>query len=81
MNEDMLKQIIIDTIKEEQHLGNNLKEQCVDYIEQLQNNWNELKKYISEKINYYSLDDEDYKEFNVLDSVEQYMQELEGNNE
>ena len=47
----------------------------------LQNNWNELKKYISEQINYYSLDDEDYKEFNVLDSVEQYMQELEGNNE
>lgn len=81
MNNDMLKQIIIDTIKGEEHLGENLKEQCVDYIEQLQNNWNELKKYISEQINYYSLDDEDYKEFNVLDSVEQYMQELEGNNE
>ena len=46
MNNDMLKQIIIDTIKEEEHLGENLKEQCVDYIEQLQNNWNELKKWL-----------------------------------
>ena len=48
MNEDMLKQIIIDTIKGEEHLGENLKEQCVDYIEQLQNNWNELKKWLEE---------------------------------
>lgn len=46
MNKDTLKQMIIDTIKEEEHLGVNLKEQCVDYIEQLQNNWNELKKWI-----------------------------------
>lgn len=49
MNEDMLKQIIIDTIKGEEHLGENLKEQCVDYIEQLQNNWNELKKWVIEQ--------------------------------
>ena len=48
MNNDMLKQIIIDTIKGEEHLGENLKEQCVDYIEQLQNNWNELKKWLEE---------------------------------
>ena len=46
MNEDMLKQIIIDTIKGEEHLGENLKNQCVDYIEKLQNNWNELKKWL-----------------------------------
>ena len=50
MNEDMLKQIIIDTIKGEEHLGENLKEQCVDYIEQLQNNWNELKNYLEKQI-------------------------------
>ena len=35
MNNDMLKQIIIDTIKEE-HLGYNLKKQCVDYINELE---------------------------------------------
>ena len=46
MNKDILKQIIIDTIKEEEHLGDNLKKQCVDYIEQLQNNRNELKKWL-----------------------------------
>ena len=46
MNNDMLKQIIIDTIKGEEHLGENLKEQCVYYIEQLQNNRNELKKWL-----------------------------------
>ena len=49
MNKDILKQIIIDTIKGEKHLGENLKEQCVDYIEQLQNNWNELKKWVIEQ--------------------------------
>lgn len=36
MNNDMLKQIIIDTIKEEEHLGDNLKKQCVDYINELE---------------------------------------------
>lgn len=51
MNEETLKQIIINTIKGEEHLGENLKEQCVDYIEQLQNNWNELKKWLEEESN------------------------------
>ena len=46
-------------------------------IEQLQNNWNELKKYISEQLQYYSLCEDDYKEFNILDSIESKMQELE----
>ena len=36
MNNDMLKQIIIDTIKGEEHLGDNLKKQCVDYINELE---------------------------------------------
>lgn len=36
MGLDMLKQIIIDTIKEEEHLGDNLKKQCVDYINELE---------------------------------------------
>lgn len=50
-------------------------------VKQLQNNWNELKKYISEQLQYYSLCEDDYKEFNILDSVERKMQELEGNND
>lgn len=49
MNENMLKQIIIDTIKGEEHLGDNLKRLCVDYINQLQNNWNELKSWLESK--------------------------------
>ena len=88
MNGDMLKQIIIDTIKGEEHLGENLKEQCVDYIEQLQNNWNELKKWLGTRIN----TDKDYEinshikeklqvEDYVIKQVMFFMQELEGNNE
>ena len=54
MSEDILRQIIIDTIKGEQHLGESLKKQCVDYIEQSKanniNNWNELKKFIEDEI-------------------------------
>ena len=51
MNENMLKKIVIDTIKGEEHLGEILKKQCVDYIEQSQNNWNELNKFIEEEKN------------------------------
>ena len=46
-------------------------------VKKLENNWNELKKYVSEQMNYYSLCDDDYKEFNVLSGVEGKMQELE----
>lgn len=48
-----------------------------DLVKHLQNNWNELKKYIGEQLQYYSLCEDDYKEFNILDSVESKMQELE----
>ena len=80
MNNDMLKQIIIDTIKGEEHLGENLKEQCVDYIEQLQNNWNELKKGLQSLFEFdYGVVSKDYLEC-AEDTLEK-MQELEGNNE
>ena len=46
MNENMLKQIIINTIKGEEHLGDNLKRLCVDYIEQQENK--QLKEVIEE---------------------------------
>lgn len=55
--------------------------EIIDYIKQLQNNWNELKKCIGEWILYHSVCEEDYKELNVLEDVESKMQELEGNNE
>lgn len=77
MNEDMLKQIIIDTIKGEQHLGENLKEQCVDYIEQLQNNWNELKKWLESK----GTSTKDENDALCYFYTYNKMQELEGNNE
>ena len=78
MNENMLKQIIIDTIKGEEHLGENLKEQCVDYIEQLQNNWNELKKWLEEESNntIYATG-----HLTAICMTLNKMQELEGNNE
>ena len=76
MNEYMLKQIIIDTIKGEEHLGENLKEQCVDYIEQLQNNWNELKKGLQSLFEFdEGVVSKDYLEC-VEDTLEK-MQELE----
>lgn len=77
MNEDILKQIIIDTIKGERHLGENLKEQCVNYIEQLQNNWNELKKWCKETIETVECTDlsEDY--LMGCEDILKKMQELE----
>ena len=74
MNEDMLKQIIIDTIKGEKHLGENLKEQCVDYIEQLQNKWNELKNIIEKGIIDSKAGSSQQYYFNT---IYKYMQELE----
>ena len=78
MNEYMLKQIIIDTIKGEEHLGENLKEQCVDYIEQLQNNWNELKKHLEKQIIDSKAGSSQQYYFNT---IYKFMQELEGNND
>ena len=74
MNEYMLKQIIIDTIKGEEHLGENLKEQCVDYIEQLQNNWNELKKHLEKQIIDSKAGSSQQYYFNT---IYKFMQELE----
>ena len=36
MNKEIIKQIIIDTINGEEHLGENLKKQCIEYIEELE---------------------------------------------
>ena len=65
MNEDMLKQIIIDTIKGEEHLGENLKEQCVDYIEQLQNKKQIIDSKAGSSQQYY------------FNTIYKYMQEME----
>ena len=34
--DEMIKEIIISTIKSETHLGDNLKMLCIEYIEQLE---------------------------------------------
>ena len=44
MNREIIKQIIIDTINGEEHLGENLKKQCIEYIEELQQENQSLKK-------------------------------------
>ena len=44
MNKEIIKQIIIDTINGEEHLGENLKKQCIEYIEELQQENQSLKK-------------------------------------
>ena len=72
----MLKQIIIDTIKGEEHLGENLKEQCVDYIEQLQNNWNELKKWLIQLQKFKGINQQGFS-WGVAQEVLDKMQELE----
>ena len=46
----MIKDVIISTIQGEEHLGVNLKEQCINYIDKLEHNWNELKKWLEEEI-------------------------------
>ena len=45
----MIKDIIIATIQGEEHLGVSLKNQCIDYIEKLDHNWNELKKFLEDE--------------------------------
>lgn len=55
----MIKDVIISTIQGEEHLGVNLKEQCINYIDNLEHNWNELKQYcLDEQI------PEEYGEYN-----------------
>lgn len=77
MNKETLKQIIIDTIKGEEHLGENLKNQCVVYIEQLQNNWNELKKGLQSLFEFdYGVVSKDYLECaeDTLDKIQELEQ-------
>lgn len=94
MKENMLKKIVIDTIKGEQHLGENLKNLCVDYIEKLQNNWNELKKFVDEELDRLARECSQIYEdslgktrlvnediYNEVKNISNKMQELEGNNE
>lgn len=71
------KGILYDKCENIEQLYDNYYYPLLVEFKQLQNNWNELKKYIGEQLQYYSLCEDDYKEFNILDSIEQRMQELE----
>ena len=48
MKEEMLIEIIKSTITGEEHLGDNLKEQCVDYINNLQSQLKAKEEVIKE---------------------------------
>lgn len=51
MNEETLLFFIKSTLKNEKHLGDNLKKQCIDYVEslqQLKDNWNKLREWLKE---------------------------------
>lgn len=52
MNKEIIKQIIIDTINGEEHLGENLKKQCIEYIEELQQENQKLQERINKAIEY-----------------------------
>lgn len=51
MKEEILIEVIKSTINGEEHLGVNLKEQCIEYIDNLQQENQELKKQLEEKEN------------------------------
>ena len=46
MNEEIIKQVIINTIDGEQHLGENLKKQCLEYLGNLQQENQKYKEVI-----------------------------------
>lgn len=59
MKEEILIEVIKSTINGEEHLGVNLKEQCIKYIENLQSQLKvkgELIKEVSEYIEEHELD-------------------------
>ena len=60
MNKESLSFFIKSTLENEKHLGDNLKKRCIDYVEslqqekqQLKDNWNKLKEYLITNINYW----------------------------
>lgn len=52
----MIKEVITITINSEEHLGENLKKQCIDYINNLElenkkinDNWNKLFNFLEDQ--------------------------------
>ena len=74
----MLGQLSVDSIY---HMFPTESKILLDYIEQLQNNWNELKKWCKETIETVECTDlsEDY--LMGCEDILNKMQELEGNND
>ena len=61
MNKELLLFFIKLTLENEEHLGDNLKKQCVNYVESLQQENKQLKEAINkitEIINYYGVNKE-----------------------
>lgn len=82
MNEDDIKQIVdrvLLTIKHAEEPEWNI---LYDYVTKLQNNWNELKKWVKEyEENSYGLGSYETGIADSLRDVLKKMQELEGNND
>ncbi len=74
MNNSVKKCVICNNEKCGEFITINDKKYHLCCIEQIQNNWNELKKWLEEK------DDNGYEKVYVEDLLYK-MQELEGNNE
>ena len=87
MNEDIKR--ILDTLKEyygglgwpyypEDVLNPEDPKIIYDYITKLQNNWNELKKWLEENKHFYNITGEDLEEDTTIKEVLNKMQELQG---
>lgn len=76
MNEETLLFFIKAALENEEHLGDNLKKQCIDYVESLQQKNQQLKETINkaiEKLYYWgeTLNPDFQKEMlNILKGVE-----------
>lgn len=60
--DQMINKIIKDTITDEDHLGDNLKKYCIEYLDKMNkcnDCWNDLQEWLSgeEMYNYYGYDD------------------------
>lgn len=78
MNEKILKEIIINTINGEQHLGENLKKQCIKYFDFLQQENKQLKEINEEhkKLNG-ELREENNRLYKSLEELSQYKYDRE----
>ena len=76
---ETLKMFITGAINDASHIGDNLKKQCIDYIEQLQQENKELKKYCCKRNDCGGRIKENHKltDSEVLTEFEKWLEEKE----